>query len=53
MNVITRFLEHYSYRFPKGYPDVTNLEDKALLYKILSYEKRTIYLFYLTDKFFC
>jgi hypothetical protein len=20
MNVITRFLEHYSFRFPKGYP---------------------------------
>jgi hypothetical protein len=35
MNVITKFLEQYSYRFPKGYPDVTNLEDKALLYKIL------------------
>jgi hypothetical protein len=35
MNVITKFLEQYSYRFSKGYPDVTNLEDKALLYKIL------------------
>lgn len=36
MNVITKFLEHYSYRFPKGYPDITNLEDKALLYEILA-----------------
>ncbi len=35
MNVITKFLEHYSYRFPKGYPDMNNLEDKALLYEIL------------------
>lgn len=36
MNVITRFLEHYSYRFPKGYPDMNNLEDKAILYEILA-----------------
>jgi hypothetical protein len=35
MNVITKFLEHYSFRFPKGYPDMNNLEDKALLYEIL------------------
>ena len=36
MNVITRFLEYYSFRFPKGYPDMNNLEDKALLYEILA-----------------
>jgi len=36
MNVITRFLEHFSFRFPKGYPDMNNLEDKALLYEILA-----------------
>jgi ribosomal protein L21E len=35
MDTITRFLENYSYRFPKGYPDMNNLEDKALLYEIL------------------
>jgi hypothetical protein len=35
MNVILKFLEHYSFRFPKGYPDMNNLEDKALLYEIL------------------
>jgi hypothetical protein len=35
MNVINKFLEHYSFRFPKGYPDMNNLEDKALLYEIL------------------
>lgn len=36
MNVITKFLEHYSFRFPKGYPDMNNLKDKALLYEILA-----------------
>jgi len=36
MNVITKFLEYYSFRFPKGYPDMNNLEDKALLYEILA-----------------
>lgn len=36
MNVITRFLEHFSFRFPKGYPDMNNLDDKALLYEILA-----------------
>jgi len=35
MNVITRFLEHYSYLFPKGYPDLTDFEDKKLMYTIL------------------
>jgi hypothetical protein len=35
MNVITKFLEHYSFRFPKGYPDMNNLEDKKLMYEIL------------------
>ena len=35
MNVIDKFLKQYSYRFPKGYPDMNNLEDKALLYEIL------------------
>jgi hypothetical protein len=35
MNVITKFLEHYSYLFSKGYPDLTDLEDKKLMYTIL------------------
>lgn len=35
MDVIDKFLEHYSYRFPKGYPDVTNLEDKKLMQELL------------------
>ena len=36
MNVITKFLEHYSYRFPKGYPDLSDPADKNLLKHILS-----------------
>lgn len=38
MNVVTKFLEHYSYRFPKGYPDLSDPADKDLLRKILSEE---------------
>ena len=36
MNVITKFLEHYSYLFPKGYPDLNDLSDKKLMYTILN-----------------
>jgi hypothetical protein len=36
MNVITKFLEQYSYRFPKGYPDLTDPADKKLMREILS-----------------
>jgi glutathionyl-hydroquinone reductase len=36
MNVITKFLEQYSYRFPKGYPDLTDPSDKKLMREILS-----------------
>lgn len=35
MDVIDKFLEQHSYRFPKGYPDMNDIEDKALLYEIL------------------
>lgn len=38
MNVVTKFLEYYSYRFPKGYPDLSDPADKDLLRKILSEE---------------
>ena len=36
MNVITKFLEHYSYRFPKGYPDINDEHDILLLEKLIS-----------------
>jgi hypothetical protein len=35
MNVITKFLEQYSYRFPKGYPDMNSKNDQMLLSSIL------------------
>jgi hypothetical protein len=35
MNVILKFLDQYSYRFPKGYPDLTDFNDKKLMYEIL------------------
>jgi hypothetical protein len=35
MDVITRFLEHYSYRFPKGYPDINNNYDVLLLEQMI------------------
>jgi hypothetical protein len=36
MDVITKFLEKYSYRFPKGYPDLTDPADKKLMQELLS-----------------
>jgi hypothetical protein len=36
MNVITKFLDQYSYRFPKGYPDINNEHDILLLEKLIS-----------------
>jgi hypothetical protein len=36
MNVITKFLNQYSYRFPKGYPNLTDPSDKKLMQEILS-----------------
>jgi len=36
MNVITKFLDKYSYRFPKGYPDINDERDILLLEKLIS-----------------
>lgn len=36
MDVITKFLEQHSYRFPKGYPDLTDPADKKLMQELLS-----------------
>lgn len=44
MNVIDKFLEHYSYRFPKGYPDLNNHKDYNLINQIL-FEELNINLF--------
>jgi hypothetical protein len=35
MDIITKFLEQYSYRFPKGYPDMNSKNDQMLLSSIL------------------
>ena len=36
MDVITKFLDKYSYKFPKGYPDLTDPADKKLMQELLS-----------------
>ena len=36
MDVINKFLDKYSYRFPKGYPDLTDPADKKLMQELLS-----------------
>ena len=36
MDVINKFLDKYSYRFPKGYPDLTDPADKKLIQELLS-----------------
>jgi hypothetical protein len=36
MDVITKFLNSISYKFPKGYPDMKNEQDVKLLYKLLN-----------------
>ena len=36
MDVITRYLNNVSYKFPKGYPDINNSKDKAMLYEMIN-----------------
>ena len=36
MDVINKFLDKYSYKFPKGYPDLTDPADKKLMQELLS-----------------
>ena len=36
MDVITRYLNNISYKFPKGYPDINNSKDKAMLYEMIN-----------------
>jgi len=35
MDVITRYLNNISYKFPKGYPDMDDPKDKAMLFEII------------------
>lgn len=38
MDILEKFIRKVAYKFPKGYPDINNPEDKALLFELLSYE---------------
>tara|TARA_R110000782_G_scaffold230354_1_gene316645 strand:- start:1 stop:1218 length:1218 start_codon:yes stop_codon:yes gene_type:complete len=35
MDVITRYLNNISYKFPKGYPDMNDSKDKAMLFELI------------------
>jgi hypothetical protein len=35
MNALDLFFKRYSYKFPKGYPDMNDEQDKALLFQLL------------------
>ena len=35
MDILEKFIRKVAYKFPKGYPDINNPEDKALLFKLL------------------
>ena len=37
MDVLDLFFKKYSYKFPKGYPDMNNEQDILLLHEILNY----------------
>ncbi len=36
MDPITKFLHNISYKFPKGYPDMNNEQDKDMLFQIIN-----------------
>jgi len=35
MNVIEQFLRKVSYKFPKGYPDISDVQDRLMLEALL------------------
>jgi hypothetical protein len=39
MDIIEKFIRENCWRFPKGYPDINNPEDKALLFELLGVDK--------------
>jgi len=39
MSNLEQFIRRISYKFPKGYPDINNPEDKALLFELLGVEE--------------
>ena len=36
MDNITKYLNKVAYRFPKGYPDISNPEEKAMLFEMVN-----------------
>ena len=39
MDIIEKFIRENCWRFPKGYPDINNLEDTKLLFELLKKEQ--------------
>lgn len=39
MDIIEKFIRENCWRFPKGYPDINNLEDRELLFELLKREQ--------------
>jgi len=39
MDILEKFIRQVSYKFHKGYPDINNPEDKALLFELLGVEQ--------------
>tara|TARA_R110002020_G_scaffold401074_1_gene611323 strand:- start:117 stop:1325 length:1209 start_codon:yes stop_codon:yes gene_type:complete len=35
MDIITKYLNNIAYKFPKGYPDMNNPKDKAMLFELI------------------
>ena len=38
MDILEKFIRKVAYKFPKGYPDINNPEDRALLFELVGYE---------------
>src|SRR5210317_830361 len=38
MDILEKFIRKVAYKFPKGYPDINNPEDRALLFELLDYD---------------
>jgi len=38
MDILEKFIRKVAYKFPKGYPDINNPEDKALLFELLEFD---------------
>ena len=39
MDILEKFIRKVAYKFPKGYPDINNPEDRALLFELLGFDQ--------------